>query len=424
MRERAERRGKTSGDEHRAMVHPGALEDRGVDEHDVGHGEEGRDPGAKLGRDARSRPRQAEKPIERRPASRRFARRDGGLLPSLRPFRFAVAIASHLSPCQIPQLRNGYAALAMGNLAILHIRRALLGVSQMTAGQFLLVLLTLWGLAMIVPDVVRVARPLASIGLFADGDGLIVDVIEPFPNEAASPAWRAGVRAGDRLDLEAMRCRPGRLDECSSSIAVLGGVEYLLPGRTVTLDFVATDRAPARQVVVTAAQPPSNFLVRTVNFLCQIAGILVVLGAAWLVWTRPSAMSWGFFLYVNWFNPGPGPCLLCLARAQTRALPRASRGDGLGRGHRLRRVPALRAARAEQQDGSEMARLRTRSAGGGPRLRARSGRLLWQPVRLSRRDGHARFDPHGLPRRSSPRSPSFSPGRERRRRRIISASAG
>ena len=36
----------------------------------------------------------------------------------------------------------------------------------------------------------------------------------------------------------------------------------------------------------------------------QIAGILVVLAAAWLVWTRPSPMSWGFFLYVNWFNPG------------------------------------------------------------------------------------------------------------------------
>ena len=38
--------------------------------------------------------------------------------------------------------------------------------------------------------------------------------------------------------------------------------------------------------------------------LCQIAGVLVVIAAAWLVWTRPSAMSWGFFLYVNWFNPG------------------------------------------------------------------------------------------------------------------------
>jgi hypothetical protein len=32
--------------------------------------------------------------------------------------------------------------------------------------------------------------------------------------------------------------------------------------------------------------------------------MLVVVAAAWLVWTRPGAMSWGFFLYVMWFNPG------------------------------------------------------------------------------------------------------------------------
>ena len=193
----------------------------------------------------------------------------------------------------------------MGNLAILHIcRRFLLGVSPMIAERFLLVLLTLWGLTMIVPDVVRVARPLHSIGLFADGDGVVGDVTEPFHQEAASPAWRAGIRVGDRLDLEAMRCRLDKIEACSSALAALGGVEYLLPGRTVTLDFVATDSGPARQVVVAAARPPSNAFVRAVNLLCQIAGILVVLGAAWLVWTRPSAMSWGFFLYVNWFNPG------------------------------------------------------------------------------------------------------------------------
>ena len=30
----------------------------------------------------------------------------------------------------------------------------------------------------------------------------------PFPGEAASPAWRAGLRRGDRLDLAAMRCIP------------------------------------------------------------------------------------------------------------------------------------------------------------------------------------------------------------------------
>jgi hypothetical protein len=57
-------------------------------------------------------------------------------------------------------------------------------------------------------------------------------------------------------------------------------------------------------MTLVAEQAPSNFFVRAVNVLCQIAGILVVLAAAWLVWTRPSAMSWGFFLYVNWFNPG------------------------------------------------------------------------------------------------------------------------
>jgi hypothetical protein len=32
--------------------------------------------------------------------------------------------------------------------------------------------------------------------------------------------------------------------------------------------------------------------------------MLVILAAAWLVWTRPGIMTWGFFLYVIWFNPG------------------------------------------------------------------------------------------------------------------------
>jgi hypothetical protein len=48
-------RGEAGGDEHRANVHAGFLQDRRVDEHDVGHGEEGREPGAELGRDSRAR---------------------------------------------------------------------------------------------------------------------------------------------------------------------------------------------------------------------------------------------------------------------------------------------------------------------------------------------------------------------------------
>ena len=174
----------------------------------------------------------------------------------------------------------------------------------MTPSRLLLIGLTLWGLVMIVPDLLRVAQPLGSLGFFANNDGLVYDVTGPFPDEASSPAWRAGIRAGDHLDLKRMRCTLGELAKCGNSLAVLGGLEYVLPGRAVTIDLAAVEGRPARQVTLVAEQPPSNFLVRAVNVLCQIAGILVVLAAAWLVWTRPGAMSWGFFLYVNWFNPG------------------------------------------------------------------------------------------------------------------------
>ena len=85
---------------------------------------------------------------------------------------------------------------------------------------------------------------------------------------------------------------------------MLGGVDYVLPGHAVTIDLAARDGRPARQITLIAEQPPSNFLIRLVNLLCQLAGIAVILAAARLVWTRPGAMSWGFFLYVNWFNPG------------------------------------------------------------------------------------------------------------------------
>ena len=174
----------------------------------------------------------------------------------------------------------------------------------MTPSRLLLIGLTLWGLAMIVPDLLRVAEPLGSFGFFANNDGLIYDANGPFDDNASSPAWRAGIRIGDRLDLEKMRCGLHEIEKCHGALAALGGVDFELPGNAITLDLMAAEDRSARQVTLIAAQRPINFLVRAVNMLCQIAGILVIVAAAWLVWTRPSAMSWGFFLYVNWFNPG------------------------------------------------------------------------------------------------------------------------
>ena len=121
---------------------------------------------------------------------------------------------------------------------------------------------------------------------------------------------------------------------------------------------------------------------------------------------------------------GPGPRLLRLPRASACALPRASRGDGAGRGDRLRRVPALRAARAEQQDGSAMA-----SASNAPcRPWRSSSRSLSAPPMAACSAIPSRrlpaFRSSWASSSRSPRSPSFSSGRERRRRRTISACAG
>jgi hypothetical protein len=61
-----------------------------------------------------------------------------------------------------------------------------------TPSRLLLIGLTVWGLVMIVPDLVRVLQPLGSLGFLADNDGLIYDIDGPFPDEASSPAGRRG----------------------------------------------------------------------------------------------------------------------------------------------------------------------------------------------------------------------------------------
>jgi hypothetical protein len=166
----------------------------------------------------------------------------------------------------------------------------------------LLIVLLVWALLMIVPDLWRVVQPLGSFGFDTDNDGLIYDVTGPFPDRTASPAWKAGLREGDRLDLSRLRCIPYDAATCGNALALLV-LPYVVPGRTATVYFTSRN-GETREVTLVAEEEPANFLVRAVQVLDQIAGILVVLAAAWLVWTRPGGMSWGFFLYVLWFNPG------------------------------------------------------------------------------------------------------------------------
>src|SRR6202035_5047109 len=101
-------------------------------------------------------------------------------------------------------------------------------------GRIALLLLTVYAVAMIAPDVLRVVRPLGSFGLAMDGDGRIYDVKGPFENEQDSPAWHAGLRAGDQLALAAMPCAPVDTTRCASLMSQWGGVTYVTPGREAT----------------------------------------------------------------------------------------------------------------------------------------------------------------------------------------------
>src|ERR1700722_5257184 len=114
-------------------------------------------------------------------------------------------------------------------------------------GRIALLILTVYALVMIAPDLVRVVRPLGSFGLAMDGDGRVYDVRGPFEAEQDSPAWRAGLRAGDRLDLAAMRCAPVDTSVCASLLSQWGGVTYVTAGREATLVVASATETSGRE---------------------------------------------------------------------------------------------------------------------------------------------------------------------------------
>src|SRR5690242_19313656 len=120
------------------------------------------------------------------------------------------------------------------------------------AERVLLTLLTLYALVLIVPDLGRLMYPVGSFGLAANADGRIYDVQGPFASETQSPAWRAGIRPGDHLDLTRMRCVPLDTEICATTLVLWGGMNFVVPGPQGTLVLAAADERPARQVTLVA----------------------------------------------------------------------------------------------------------------------------------------------------------------------------
>lgn len=171
-----------------------------------------------------------------------------------------------------------------------------------------LVVLTTWGLSMVLPSFYRLAWPLASFGLTVDNNGVVIDVAGPFEHSPeGAPAAEAGLAVGDQLDLQQMNCWTPRSPVCAALVTVLGGsggLQETLPGREVDLIIRPATGGASRTVHLRAELAPLDLLGRLVLLADTIVSILSMLAAAWLVWVRPGWMTWGFFLYFFWFNPG------------------------------------------------------------------------------------------------------------------------
>src|SRR5207342_3411632 len=161
-------------------------------------------------------------------------------------------------------------------------------------GRVLLVALTFWALAMIIPDFYRLYQPLGSFGFYANNDGIITDVQGPFLQRTDSPAFQAGLRAGDRLDLEQMRCTPIGTLRCATAMAALGGFRLVTNQRRAELVMAAPTDRPARVVGLGGRQKPCGGCV-LVGLLLDLVGATVgVLAAGWLRVARPGIMAWRF----------------------------------------------------------------------------------------------------------------------------------
>lgn len=175
------------------------------------------------------------------------------------------------------------------------------------AGRVLLVVLAAWAIAMIAPEAYRVFGSLGAFGLVVDNDGVVIDTVGPFTTRAESPAAAAGIAVGDRVDLQAMRCVPLATPRCRSLLKLiggLGGAQVVRPDSAVELVIQPAAGGATKVVRLEATRTTRGWGDRLVLLADTIVGIVVILAACRLVWLRPGAMTWGFFLYAMWFNPG------------------------------------------------------------------------------------------------------------------------
>jgi hypothetical protein len=165
-------------------------------------------------------------------------------------------------------------------------------------GRLLALTLALWGLVTVVPELARVFLDYGTIGIEADNDGRIYSVDDRYKT-----ASDQAIAVGDRIDL-----RRTRFGDLISILGGMGGMQYTRTDTTVSLFIVPGPSEPhfrAAGVRILTAQPKPADLVDKILLALESLGAMFFIGVGLvLVWRRPSRMTWGFFLYGIWFNPG------------------------------------------------------------------------------------------------------------------------
>jgi hypothetical protein len=171
------------------------------------------------------------------------------------------------------------------------------------AARIFIFLLTFWALIVIGPDMGRPFHPLGMLGIDYDNDGRILDVddgrILVVDKEGSEAHER--IVAGDRIDLGKPSFRAN--DDLLALFGGMGGLQYLQIDRRVKLELIGPTGA-RRSVTLQARRHDLSLLESVVLELDEICGIGFILLGAFLVWVRPARVTWGFFLFAVWFNPG------------------------------------------------------------------------------------------------------------------------
>jgi hypothetical protein len=204
-------------------------------------------------------------------------------------------------------------------------------------GRIALVALIAYGVIVIVPDTLRPLLtvestpgflqrwyPLGILGFQADNDGKVISVdagatchewtapaskaADGNPANAAHapeahaartpvpcPAWSAGIREGDTIDLKAPE----------TFRRAVNGLVFVAPHEPVRLKIASATGGGSRVVTLMPAPEEMSGWQRLWLLIAQLSSIVVFIGfCGYLVWQHPTAETWGLFLYSVWFNSG------------------------------------------------------------------------------------------------------------------------